>query len=94
MFFIGLYLCLKFLALRILEVGSYLFCVLKIQNEIWSRQNSETSSDIFFDEVYPPKFYRTKFFVANVLLILMRKIGTDGEEFATTCAAQYHLRTV
>ena len=67
MFFIGLYLCLKFLALRILEVASYLFCVLKIHDEILSRRNSEKLSEIFFDEVYPLKFYLTKFFVSNVL---------------------------
>ena len=67
MFFIGLYLCLKFLALGILVVGSYIFCVLKIHDEILSRRNSEKLLEIFFDEVYLPKFYLTKFFVANVI---------------------------
>ena len=78
MFFIGLYLCLKFLALRILEVGSYLFCVLKIHEEILSRRNSEKLSEMFFDEVYPPKFYLTKFFVANVEAGSTPKIKTSG----------------
>ena len=60
-------MCLKFLALRILVVGSYLFCVLKkTHDKILSRRHSEKLSEIFFDEVYPPKFYLTKFFVANV----------------------------
>ena len=58
-------MCLKFLALRILVVGSYL-CVLKTHDEILSRRNSEKLSEIFFDEVYPPKFYLTNFFVASV----------------------------
>ena len=40
--------------------------VLKIMDEILSRRIFKKLSKIFFDEVYPPKSYLTKFFVANV----------------------------
>ena len=42
-----------------------MFDVLKIVDKILSWRNSE-KSEIFFDEVYPPKICLTKFFVANV----------------------------
>ena len=59
-------MCLKFLALRILVVGSYLFCVLKIHEEICHDEILKNSPKLFVDEVYPLKFYLMDFFVANV----------------------------
>ena len=52
-----------------------MFDVLKIHDEILSRRNSEKLSEIFYDEVYPPKIYMMKFFVANVQC-LPKVLGT------------------
>ena len=44
-----------------------MFDVLKINDEILSRSNSEKLTEIFFDQVYLPEIYLTKLFGANVL---------------------------